>query len=435
MPKAGPRSPRDLRRTERDLPTLLVADGTAQIGMQLASFTLPLLALRSADVGAWQVGILTACITAPMFLLGLPVGAWVDRWPARRVIVIGTLGRALLLASLAVGARSGVSVAAMCLTALAIGTCSVFVDIAYLGLVPALVPRSRLMSANGRLQAVRSASYASGPALGGFLVQSLGAAPTLLAAAMAQSLAALGTSRIRHDRPRTAHPAERHLLREVLSGMRFVAGSTVLRQVLLASALLSFFIGLGIPMTTVLLVRDLGLPSGTVGLVLAASGVGGVVGNLVVGSVARRHGTTRTVVGGAMLLAFPAALVPLAGPGLQLAAPVLGLLLGAVGRGIYNVAVLTVRQSITPHHLLGRVSASIQVVLGGMLPLSSAASGGLATAVGARGVLWVSATGAVASALWVAASPIARSDLEQHDPASTPRFPGAESATTLPQGS
>lgn len=423
MLRTGPRSARGPRRAEHDLPTLLGADGTAQIGMQLAGFTLPLLALYAADASAWQIGMLTACLTAPTVLLGLPVGAWVDRWPARPVIVVGTLGRALLLASLAVGAWSGIGVAALCLAALAVGTCGVFVDIAYLSLIPSLVPRHRLMVANGRLQAVRSASYASGPALGGILVQSLGAGSTLLAAATAQSLAALGTGRIRHDRPRTTHRDERDLLREVLTGMRVVTASRVLRQVLLASALLGFFIGLGMPMTTVLLVRDLGLPSSTVGLVLAASGVGGVVGNLVVGSVARRHGTTRTVVGGAALLAFPAALVPLAGPGPWLAAPVLGLLLGAVGRGIYNVAVLTVRQRLTPHHMLGRVNASIQVVLGGMLPMSSAASGGLATIVGARGVLWVSAAGAIASALWVVASPVARNDLDEHEPAPTDASP------------
>jgi hypothetical protein len=108
-----------------------------------------------------------------------------------------------------------------------------------------------------------------------------------------------------------------------------------------------------------------------------------------------------------VLLGSPAGLVvPLTDGGTGLALFVVGgfVLLG--GAGVYNVIVVSYRQAATPARLLGRVTASMRVVLLGTIPLGSALAAVLAAEIGTRRALWVAVLLDLLPAVVLLASPL-----------------------------
>ena len=82
-----------------DFRQLFFADTISQLGSQVTQIALPLVAILVLKASAFEVGLLAACDTAAFLLVGLPAGAWVDRMRRRNVLIVGDLGRAVLLGS------------------------------------------------------------------------------------------------------------------------------------------------------------------------------------------------------------------------------------------------------------------------------------------------------------------------------------------------
>ncbi|MHB1317524.1 MAG: MFS transporter, partial [Anaerolineae bacterium] len=80
--------------------------------------------------------------------------------------------------------------------------------------------------------------------------------------------------------------------------------------------------------------------------------------------------------------------------------------LGNYGWVLYNVHAVSLRQTVTPEGLLGRVNATFAFLVTGMLPLGALAGGALGERVGLRGTIAVAAAGSALSVLWVLLSPI-----------------------------
>jgi hypothetical protein len=69
---------------------------------------------------------------------------------------------------------------------------------------------------------------------------------------------------------------------------------------------------------------------------------------------------------------------------------------------LFDVNALTLRQVMTPPHVLGRVNATLHVVERGVYPFGALAGGLLGEALGLRPTLLVAAAGIALGALWVA---------------------------------
>jgi hypothetical protein len=81
-------------------------------------------------------------------------------------------------------------------------------------------------------------------------------------------------------------------------------------------------------------------------------------------------------------------------------------LIGDFAFSTYLVNVLTLRQSVAPEEMLGRVNAAMQLMTRGVFPLSALAGGILATAIGIRPTLTIAVSGVLAASLWLIASPL-----------------------------
>lgn len=209
----------------------LAAQSAEQIGLAAA----PLLAVLAFDAGAGGTGLLAAAQTLPFLLLSLPAGVLVDRL-SPRALMLGAEGlrAAALLAVPALALAGVLSLPLLAAIGFAAAVGTVVFSVAAPSLVAYLVPRPALALANGRLELARSSAFAAGPALGGALVATAGAAPAFVAAATL-SLAAMALVRkVPAASPARSRP-RRALLAEVAEGASFAWRHALLRPILLTA--------------------------------------------------------------------------------------------------------------------------------------------------------------------------------------------------------
>ncbi|WP_211366902.1 MFS transporter [Pseudonocardia kunmingensis] len=397
---------------DRDFRKLWAGQTASQVGEHAGRVVLPLVAVVALDAGADQVGVLRAVEQAPILLFSLLAGVWVDRWRTRTVMVLADVGRAALLAAITLSAVLGLlGMPLLLVAAFAIGVFTVFFDVAYHASLVRLVRRDQLMQANSALESSRSAAQIGGPALGGALVSLLSASTAALASAALFAVSALSLRGIRRREPVPGHGEHpTRIRREIVDGLRFVAGSPSLRAVGLASAAYQFCFAALMTVYLLFLVRTLELPGAVVGLVLAAMGPGAVLGSLLSAGLPRRFGYGVVLVSSAALADVALMCVPaVRGSGL---APVLLLMginvvFGACSQ-VVNIITAVVRQAVTPVRMQGRVVATINFVGMGLMPFGSLCGGYLGEHWGLRPSLLVAAVGLALSPLVLALSPLAR---------------------------
>lgn len=397
---------------DADFRRLWVGQTASQFGAQATQVVLPLIAVVSLHAGPGQLGVLRAVEQAPILLLSLFAGAWVDRRRARSVMVLADCGRAAALGAIPAAYLLGtLGLPVLLVVALVVGVLSVFFDVAYQASLVRLVERDRLLRGNSALEGSRSAAQMGGPALGGALVSLFSGPVAVVTGAFFFALSSVSIGRIRKREPvpgRGDGPVR--VRRQIQEGLRFVAGDASLRAVGVASALFQFWFAALMTLYLLYLPRTLHLSGTAVGLALAAMGPGAVVGSLLAAGLPARFGYGRVLVFSAVVADGVMLCVPALHGSTAVTLPVLlgvNFLFGAFGQ-LVNVTIMAVRQALTPVRIQGRVVATINVAGMGLTPVGSLLGGFLAGHWGLRTSLLVTAAALALSPLFMAFSPLAR---------------------------
>jgi len=368
------------------------ANLAAQSAEQLSLAAVPLVAVLMLGAGPGEIGLLAALQTLPFLLLAIPLGLLADRVSRSRLMVAAESLRTLsLLALLAMVLTGRLSITGLALLGLAGAVGTVCFSVTAPALVPAIVPRTLLARANGRLELARSMAYAGGPALAGALVAWAGASSAfVLAALLSASAVSLLLSLVE---PARAPAAKRHPLLEVRDGALFIWRHPFLRPMILAGMIsnISWFVlqAAYVPYA----VRVLGLTPQGVGLTLGCYGAGMVVGSLLAPRAVAALPFGRAMQLGPIssLLAALSIVATLAVPSGALAA--LGFFLFGAGPIVWSITSATLRQSLTPHATLGRISAVFLSANAGSRPLGAALGGLVGALWGEAACLWLSLAG------------------------------------------
>lgn len=409
--------------------------GVSLLGDQVTFLALPLAAVLVLHAGPAQMGWLSTAGLLPALLFSLPAGAWADRRGRRRHIMIAAdLGRAVLMASVPIAYGLGhLTLAQMYVVAFAVGMLAVAFDVCDATLFVSLVRPESYVAGNALTNGNRAFSFVAGPSVGGLLVQVL-AAPVALAVDAASYLVSAGQlTRIAPVEPQAAAPSKGHFT----AGLRFIGRSPVLRALVASAATVNFFNFVFHTLVVLYAVRELGLSAGTLGVVVGAGAVGGVLGALVSGRVVRRIGIGPTIVLGFVGFPAPLVLVPLAGgPEPLIRAAFFGAeFLSGLGVMFLDIASGSLQAAVVPGRLRSRVSGAFRTVNYGMRPLGAAVGGLLGSSLGLRPTLWIATIGGVLGVLWLLPSPIphirelpaAESEDREEGPAES-RQPAAQSA-------
>jgi len=379
----------------------VAAQSAEQIGLAAA----PMIAVLALGAGTGETGLLVAMQALPFLLLSFPAGVLADRMPRRTLMTAAEILRALALLTLPVLAMFGMlSVPVLAVLGFAAATGTVVFSVAAPALVPSLVPREMLARANGTLELARSLAFAAGPALAGALVGWAGASQTFMLAAALSMLAALLLIRV----PETSRPSlpKRHFWRDLKEGAGFAWMHPLLRPILLTAVAwnLAWFVlqAAYVPYAA----HVLGLTASGIGTSLATYGIGMVVGALLAPRLIAR-------------LAFGAAII--VGPLVSVAAAFTmaatlwmpsGILAGlsfflfGAGPILWTISQTTLRQTVTPVALLGRVSALVMTATAGVRPVGAAIGAAVGIAFGPEACILIAALGFVVQLLVIMTSAV-----------------------------
>jgi Transmembrane secretion effector len=364
-------------------------EGVSLLGNATTVVLIALLAVVHLGAGPEWMGALTAAAWLPWLVVGIPAGAWVDRLPPRRVMIVADLVAAAALLSVPIAWWCGVlSLFQLLLVAFVGGVSTVFFRLAYVKLLPLIVPPAQLESANARLFGTESATQIAGPGMAGLLTK-LGSATLGIAFdALSFLVSALCLWRIRpasgsSDGTVVGDPADSFGER-IRQGARLVVGDPAIRSFTLIGGLSNFGLtGFG-ALLVLFWARELAVPSQVIGLLLTVGGAGGVLGAAVATRIGRRLGSGRasTVL---LLVSAPAALligVPSSHSALWLSVFGLAVMDTAVVAG--NVLRGAWRLRYVPGPLLARVTTCTQVINFGTMPFAALVAGWLGGTIGIR---------------------------------------------------
>ncbi|TML87644.1 MAG: MFS transporter [Actinobacteria bacterium] len=406
---------------DRDYLRFWTAHTVSQVGTQITQLALPLVAIDVLHASTFEVALLTFVDFLPWLVVSLPAGVWIDRLRRRPVLIAADIGRAVALAWVPAGAALGsLTVWQLYAVGFLVGCGTVFFDVAYQSYVPSLVGRDRLIEANSKLELSRSAAQLGGPAAGGGLVVALTAPYAILADAVSYVVSALLLGAIRREE-HEPEPATTRVRSELLSGLRLVLGDPRTRSLVFYVATSTFSNGLFWAIFLLFARRELHLSAGLIGLVLALSNIGSLLGATIAGPLGRRLGIGRTLVAAGLVSGPPLFLVPLAPHAFPVPFLTAGLLVFGLGVIVYNITAISLIQSITPPHLLGRANASRRFLVWGPLPLGALAGGVFGSSIGLRETLLAAAAIDAAAVVWLLREPLRTiGELPQPEPLTPP---------------
>src|SRR6266446_5851538 len=278
--------PRPLWRN-RDFLLLWSGQTISVLGTNISTLALPLLVLVLTHSPA-LAGLLTAMRLLPYLLFSLPAGALIDRWDRKAVMIRCDIVRWLALGSVPFAFGLGhLTLIHLYVVALVEGTAYVFFSLAQIAALPQVVSSAHLPQAYALDTTTEYVGTLLGPSLGGFLIGlvplvALGASLAYLADSISYLVSVLSLLfiRVSFQMKRTARN-KLALREEIAEGLRFLWQQPLLRTMVVLTMVVNFLLS---PVTLVVIVLvhgTLHIDVRTLGIILSAGGVGGVLGGII----------------------------------------------------------------------------------------------------------------------------------------------------------
>jgi MFS family permease len=396
----------------RDFLKLWTADTVSQFGSQVSALAIPFVAIEVLLATPLQIGLLQAVAMLPFLLIGLPAGVWVDRMRRRPVLIVGDLGRALVLSWIPIAHVLNIlAMWHLYVVGFVVGVLTVFFDVAYQSYLPALVERDQLIDGNAKLQISASGAQIAGPPIAGVLVGAFTAPIAVLVDALSFLGSAIFIFGIRRHEPapavrRDVDGKRAGMLVEMREGLSYVLTHRYLRNIAITTGMSNLFGTMAFAVLLLYLVRELGLGPELIGLVFGVGSLGFLVGALLPARIQRLIGLGPTIIVSIFIGGAATLLVPLAPRESPIPFIIVAELLLGMSQVIYNVSQVSLRQAITPDRLQGRMNATMRFLVWGTIPIGATIGGFLGGAIGLRETLFVGAIGSSFAFLFVLFSPV-----------------------------
>ena len=372
----------------------------SSLGGQITLLALPLTAAVLLHASPTQMGVLTSMEILPFVALSLPTGVWLDRVRKLPVYIGGEAALGLIVASVPLAWWMGwLGMPWMYAVSLVMGCVYVVAGSAAQIVLTQVVARERLVEAHARNALASSGAEVAGPGVAGALIKIVGAPVALLldAALLVVSVGILRGLRIHEIR--TPRP-DAHFWRDLRAGLRFVRGQSLL--VAMATIVGSWQLcqNAAVVVQILFATRTLGLNESQVGLSYVGLGAGTVLASVFGNRLTRRIGPGRALLLGIAACGVGWAAVSIAPAthfGIFLFAAMLFFF--GIGAVLIFINFLSLRQSVTPEPLLGRMTSTMRWLI--LLPAGPGAliGGWLGEHLGLRSALAFAGVGAILLAL------------------------------------
>jgi predicted MFS family arabinose efflux permease len=395
-----------------DFRRLWAAQSVSDFGARITREGLPMMAVITLAASPSQLGLLAAMASGAALLVGLSAGGFVDRSQRRHILIGADLVRAAVLVTVPIAAFLHLlTIWQVYAAAALVASASVLFSIADHAYLPGLVHRADITDANAKISATESVAELGGPALAGLLFQWLTAPFAVAVNAATYLVSALFLAQIEaREPPPETEPRRRRWTDGIRTGAATAWAEPRVRPRLLMSAASGLFGGIFSALYIVFALRTLHLTPALLGLTIACGGLGAVAGSLIAPPMARRLGLGPALIVADVLAVSSALLIPLAPPdpahgmGMLIAAQLAGDCFGVV----VLILAVSLRQSLIPQKLLGRLGATFQAAGGATAVVGALAGGAFAQAFGVRQLLFVAVAGLGLGPLIALVSPLRR---------------------------
>lgn len=361
----------------RALDRLVASSYGLNIADQIALVAVPIVAATAFGAGASTIGLLVACQSMAHLVGSLPFGVLVDRIQPRSAVLASAVLSLAGFAAAALAIAAGAILPFAGAIALA-GLGIVLYGLASLSILPRIVTQAELTGANAAISLPRSVASLAVPLALGLALDMTGAAAVFWAASACALSALVLTVRL----PVFAlRPQQREApTLRLAKGAGFVLRHPMLLPITFCAVFWNFAFSMLVVLAVPVITQGHGGEATLFAGAMAAFGLASVAGIFVAGRIANRiaprmvlmFGPGSSAIAALMLLALPQGNP---GPLLLTAFFVLGF-----GPSMWLVTQNTVRQLVTPAHMLGRVNAVIQTAIYGTRPLGALAGGAIGTA-------------------------------------------------------
>jgi predicted MFS family arabinose efflux permease len=373
----------------------------ASVGQWMQQVALGWLAIIMTESPGF-VGIVTFCAGLPFLVVAPFGGALIDRVDRRRLMLTCQTLAFVLAVIMAVDVLTGfVQSWHLPIAAFLNGSMQALLIPTQQSLVPALLPREVLTNGIGLMTAGQNMTRVIGPSVAGVVIGAIGVGPTFLAQAAALALAfVLVFSVVLPPRPPRSATG-----RGVFDGIRLIINRPDLRGLFWLASIPTLFVFPYIGFLNVFARDVLNIGAEGLGLLMAVSGAGAVVGSLLVAAVARTEGNGRVLLGLTILYGVPIVAVALSRT-LWVTLPMLFL------AGVLGAAFMSGNNAMIQHRVSddvrGRVMGAYMLTWG-FMPLGSLPMGILADRIGITAAVGAGAiVSSVLAALYGLRSPALR---------------------------
>ncbi|GCE09788.1 MFS transporter [Dictyobacter aurantiacus] len=388
-----------------------LGESVSLFGSQVTLVAIPLAAILVLQVTPQQLGLLRTFEWLPYIPLPLLLGVWVDRRRRRPLMIVANLLRTCLIALVPLlAALHLLQITLLYAIVFSVGTCTVLFDLCWQSYVPLLVRKKYLVEANSKIAASMAAAEVGGPGLAGVLIQILSAPAALLVDSLSYLVSILSLCLIKQRETRPERELQLSWYREVVEGVRFAVHNPYIRTLAFQAAAWNFCFAILDTIFLLYAIRELAFSPGLLGLIYAIGSVGGLLGPVLATTLMKRFHLGWFISGTFTLGSTPFIFLSLfIAPHLLVVAVCLAVFfLVHIALGIYTVVSISLRQAVTAHNMMGRVSASLRVVTYGATSLGALTSGFIGAMVGLRMSIFLAGCGFIVALLPIFFSPVIR---------------------------
>lgn len=392
-----------------DFLRMWAAQAVSAFGARITREGLPLAAVLTIEATPFELSVLAALSMGPGLVVGLLAGGYVDRSRRRPILIAMDILRAVILMTVPAAAWSGLlAMPQLYVVAACVGAASVLFDIADNAYLPSLIASDDLIEGNAKINATGSVAEIGGPALSGVLFQLL-TVPVAIAVNAATYVVSAGFLAAIQTPPPPLDEAP-SLREDMALGLSAIIRDPFVRPIFVITLAEAFFGSFLAGLYVLYAIETLGLTPAMMGLTIAVGGLGALAGAVLGPVLVERLGVGRTILLAALGYGAVSVLIPLAQGEPWLAMLVL-MIAQFVGDGLAvagSVVAVSLRQTVLPLNIMGRVGAAFHVGTGSLAVLGALLGGALATTLGIRETLFIAAAGLVLAPIWAMLSPLWR---------------------------
>jgi predicted MFS family arabinose efflux permease len=360
-------------RRNRNYMLLWSGQVVSTLGSSASQIVYPLLIL-ALTASPTAAGIAGSARALPYILFSLPVGALVDRWDRKRVMIWADVGRAVAVGSLPVAiAFDALTLTQVYIVCFVEGTLFVFFNLAEVAALSRVVPAHQFPQATAQNEAAFGAANIVGPSFGAALFQSIGRGAPFLGNAISFLVSAGSVALLKADFRKAEQTARRHLRVEIAEGLRWMWNTPLVRTMAFLTGGMNL-VTTAAPLIVIVIGKHLGATAAQIGVIFSIEAIGGVIGSFVGGHIQRRFSFTQVIV---FVIWLNAALF--AAYGIASNVILLGIVASLICMlgPIYNVVQFSYRLALIPDNLQGRVNSAFRLLAFGFNPIGAALSGWL----------------------------------------------------------